>query len=256
MITSPSNNQPILNGPSLRSTWVHRAWIACGCTMVLISLAKAIMGAAKSHIWLKPILAGLVGYVLADLMSGVYHWGIDNYGSASTPIFGSQIDAFQRHHKWPWIITRTEFANLSHVLARAVTFTVLPMVFASNDPIFHAFVAVCWGCIMFSLQFHAWAHITKSQLPPLVNALQDMGLLVSRSKHANHHRPPYNNNYCMVSGVWNEFLDKQQVFKALEMILFFKLGMRPRSWSEPSSNWTDETEPQGLFNPSTIQAMN
>ncbi|XP_075672305.1 fatty acid desaturase 4, chloroplastic-like [Castanea sativa] len=209
MITSPPNNQPVLNDPSLRSTWAHCAWVACGCTVVLISLAKAIMGAAKSHIWLKPILAGLVGYVLADLMTGVYHWGIDNYGSDSTPIFGSQIDAFQRHHKWPWIITRTEFANLSHVLARAVTFTVLPMVFASNDPIFHAFVAVCSGCIMFSLQFHAWAHITKSQLPPLVNALQDMGLLVSRSKHANHHRPPYNNNYCMVSGVWNEFLGKQ-----------------------------------------------
>ncbi|XP_075668908.1 fatty acid desaturase 4, chloroplastic-like [Castanea sativa] len=169
--------------------------------MVLFSLEKAIMGATKSHLWFEPILAGLVGYVLADLMIGVYHWGIDNYGSALTPIFGSQIDGFKHHHKWPWTITRIEFANPSQVVSLTVTFTVLPMVLASNDPIFHAFGAVCSSCIVFSLQFHAWAHTTKSQLPPLVIALQDMRLLVSPSKHANHHRLPYNNNYCLMSGV-------------------------------------------------------
>ncbi|KAK7825793.1 fatty acid desaturase 4 [Quercus suber] len=76
-----------------------------------------------------------------------------------------------------------------------------------------------------------FAHTTKSRLPPLVIALQDMRLLVSRSQHADHHIPPYNDNYCIVSGVWNEFLDKRQIFKALEMILFYKLGVRPRSWS-------------------------
>ncbi|KAL4619131.1 hypothetical protein ACB092_06G057700 [Castanea dentata] len=241
LVTSPPS-RPILNDPSLRSTWAHRAWVASGCSTVMISLAKSIMGAAESHMWLEPILASLVGYILADLGSGVYHWGIDNYGSASTPIFGAQIDAFQGHHKWPWTITRRQFANNLHALARAVTFTVLPMDLASNDPIFLAFVGVCSGCIMFSQQFHAWAHTTKSRLPALVIALQDMGLLVSRSQHADHHRSPYNNNYCIVSGVWNEFLDKQQVFEALEMILFFKLGVRPRSWSDPSSDWTEEIE--------------
>lgn len=31
----------------------------------------------------------------ADLLSGVYHWGVDNYGDGSTPVFGSQIAGFQ-----------------------------------------------------------------------------------------------------------------------------------------------------------------
>ncbi len=31
----------------------------------------------------------------ADLLSGVYHWGVDNYGDGGTPIFGSQIAGFQ-----------------------------------------------------------------------------------------------------------------------------------------------------------------
>ncbi|KAK9269264.1 hypothetical protein L1049_001034 [Liquidambar formosana] len=238
----PDTDRPVLNDPNLQSTWPHRAWVASGCTTVLVALVKSVTGAADSHIWVEPILAGLVGYVLADLGSGVYHWAIDNYGDASTPIFGTQIEAFQGHHKWPWTITRRQFANNLHALARSVTFVVLPMDLAFNDPATLGFVGVCSGCIMFSQQFHAWAHGTKSRLPPPVVALQDAGLLVSRSQHAAHHRPPYNNNYCIVNGVWNEFLDKQKVFEALEMILFFKLGVRPRSWSEPNSEWTEETE--------------
>ena len=31
----------------------------------------------------------------ADLLSGVYHWGVDNYGDGATPVFGSQIAGFQ-----------------------------------------------------------------------------------------------------------------------------------------------------------------
>ncbi|KAK1391203.1 Kua-ubiquitin conjugating enzyme hybrid, localization [Heracleum sosnowskyi] len=199
----------ILDDPSLQSTWSHRAWVASGSTVVIISLAECISGAATSHIWLQPLLASFVGYLLADLGSGIYHWGIDNYGNASTPIFGSQIEAFQGHHKFPWTITKR-------------------------------FVGTCSGCIMLSQQFHAWAHGTKSKLPPLVVALQNAGVLVSRSQHAAHHRQPYNNNYCIVSGVWNQILDQLQVFQTLEMILFFKLGVRPRSWSDPDIEWTEE----------------
>nr|POE70672.1 fatty acid desaturase 4, chloroplastic [Quercus suber] len=186
----------------------------------------------------------------ANLVSKVYHWVIDNYGSASTPIFGAQIDAF--HSEQPWAITWRQLAKNLHTLARAVTFTMLLMDLAINDLIFHAFVAVWSGCLLFSQQFPVSAHMTKSRLPPLVIGLQDMELLVSHSQHANHNRPPYNDNYCIVSAVWNEFLDKRQIFKALEVILFCKLGVRPRSKSEPSSNWTEEIETQGRLNPYAI----
>ncbi|KAJ8747533.1 hypothetical protein K2173_014385 [Erythroxylum novogranatense] len=220
-----STSPPVFNDPSLQSTWVHRAWIAAGCATVLVSLAKAIVGAAASHNLLEPMLTGYIGYILADLASGVYHWGIDNYGDESTPIFGSQIEAFQGHHRWPWIITRRQFANNVHALARAVTFFVLPIDLAYNDPVLHGFVGMCSGCIMFSQQFHAWAHSTKSKLPPLVVELQDVGLLVSR-------------------GVWNQFLDQNRIFEALEMVIYFNLGVRPRSWCEPTSGWTEDVETQ------------
>ena len=54
---------------------------------MLVSLAKSVTGAVDSGTWLQPILAGLVGYVLAD-----------HYDHENTPVFGSQIEAFQGHH--------------------------------------------------------------------------------------------------------------------------------------------------------------
>ncbi|KAJ4871066.1 hypothetical protein Rs2_47304 [Raphanus sativus] len=233
---------PLSNDPTLQSTWSHRLWVAAGCTTLVVSLAKSITGGVGSHLWLEPALAGYAGYVLADLGSGVYHWAIDNYGDESTPLVGAQIEAFQGHHKWPWTITKRQFANNLHALARVITFTVLPLDLAFDDPVAHGFVSTFAFCIMFSQQFHAWAHGTKSKLPPLVVALQDVGVLVSRKEHGEHHRAPYNNNYCIVSGAWNKVLDESKAFEALEMALYFKLGVRPRSWSEPNSEWTEEND--------------
>lgn len=237
MTTLNHHHLTAMDDLSLKSTWSHHAWVATGCIAILVSLANSVIGSIDSHIWLEPILVGLIGYLFADLASGVYHWSIDNYGDASTPVFGSQIDAFQGHHKSPLTITKRQFANNLHVLGCIITYTVLPInLICYNQPIIMAFVGITSGCIMFSQQFHAWAHGTKSKLPRIVVALQDVGLLISRSQHVAHHQRPYNNNYCIISGVWNRFLDEHKVFDALEMAVFIKFGMCPRSWSEPNSH--------------------
>ncbi|PON51533.1 B domain of TMEM189, localization domain containing protein [Parasponia andersonii] len=160
---------------------------------------------------------------MADLWSRIYHWLIDNYGNASTPLFGDQIEEFQGHHMWPWLITKRQFANNLHI-GRVVTFAVLPIDLFYDNPIIHRF-----------------AHNTKSRLPLLVVVLQDLGIFLSQLQHSNHYRPPYKNNYCIVSRIWNKFLDNQEVVKALEKHLFLKLRVQPRTWSdEPSSEWTHE----------------
>ncbi|XP_020103086.1 fatty acid desaturase 4, chloroplastic isoform X1 [Ananas comosus] len=235
---------------SLRSTWPHRAWVATGSATVIASLVKSVSVAAACGAAVEPLLGAVLGYLLADLGTGVYHWAIDNYGGPSTPVFGAQIEGFQGHHKYPYTITRREFANNLHALARAVTFTVPPIQFlisgisigdGSMAAAAHAFVGVCAGCIMLSQQFHAWAHEKKGRLPPAVAALQEAGVLVSRAEHAAHHRPPYNSNYCIVSGACNRALDESRVFEAMEMVVFFRFGVRPRSWSEPASERKEQT---------------
>ncbi|KAL0302048.1 UNVERIFIED_CONTAM: Fatty acid desaturase 4, chloroplastic [Sesamum radiatum] len=218
------------------STWAHRACFAGGCATVLISLLKSLLlTAGGSRPWLEPMIAALIGYVAADLVTGIYHWAIDNYGGAETPVFGSQIEAFLSHHQHPSAITRRQLANNLYIPSAAVTVVFTPLNVVSADPALLGFAGVFAGCIMFSQQFHAWAHTPKGKLPPLVVAIQDAGIIVGRAQHAAHHRSPYNSNYCIVSGVWNRFLDRSKFFVAAEVAVFRVVGVRPRSWSEPNS---------------------
>ncbi|PIA24738.1 hypothetical protein AQUCO_54900001v1 [Aquilegia coerulea] len=203
-------------------TWVH---------FCVNFLCISLIGATNSNMWLKPVLAGLFGYILADLATGIFHWAFDNYGDVSTPFVGYIIGAFLNHHQRPSLSTMNQFANLNYPLAQATVFVLLPIDFANNDPILHAFVGSFFGWFMCSLQIHAWAHTEKDRLPRLVVVLQEIGVLASPAKHALHHRPPYNNSYCMVSGVWNELLNKLKVFEAMEMLLFQMFSVTPRSWS-------------------------
>lgn len=86
--------------PELQSTWAHRAWLTAGSTSVVVSLGKAVLGTAESGHFVQPVVSAAIGYIFADLGSGLYHWGIDNYGDASTPVFGAQINAFRGHHRF------------------------------------------------------------------------------------------------------------------------------------------------------------
>nr|UDV78663.1 fatty acid desaturase 4.1 [Perilla frutescens] len=222
------------------STWAHRAWFGGGCATMLFSIAKSLILTGRgSRPWLESMLAAMAAYLVADLGAGIYHWAIDNYGSAQTPIFGSQIEGFQGHHQQPWLITKTQLANKLHITAAAVTVAAIPINVLCNEPVLLLFVGVFSACIIFSQQFHAWAHTPKGKLPPLVVALQDAGIILRQAEHAAHHRPPFNSNYCIVSGIWNRALDKSKFFLALEVVVVKVLGHRPRSWNDPSSGWTE-----------------
>ncbi|GER56594.1 Kua-ubiquitin conjugating enzyme hybridlocalisation domain [Striga asiatica] len=231
------------------STWSHRAWLAIGCTAVLFSVAKSIhYGPTKASIF-----AAFIGYILADLGSGIYHWAIDNYGSPNTPIFGSQIEGFQArssllflppnitningHHQQPWAITKKQVAVNLYLTAASVSAAVIPINILSTNPPLLMFVGVFGASEIFSQQFHAWAHTPRRKLPAVVTALQDAGILLAPSQHAAHHRPPYNNNYCIVSGIWNRILDRTGFFLGLELAFDWAFGYKPRCWGEPNFEW-------------------
>ncbi|CAO2205997.1 unnamed protein product, partial [Urochloa humidicola] len=155
----------------------------------------------------------------------------------------AQIAAFQGHHRRPSTITRRGTCNNLHALCRAAALALPPagaaLSAASAPAAAHAFAGAFAACVVLSQQFHAWAHEKRRRLPPGVELLQDAGVLVSRAEHAAHHRQPYNSNYCIVSGMWNGVLDRYRVFEALEMVVFFRTGVRPRSWDEVDDSWKE-----------------
>ncbi|GJN39499.1 hypothetical protein PR202_gb28621 [Eleusine coracana subsp. coracana] len=209
----------------LRSTWPQRAWTLAGSTAILSSLITCLRLVGSVTDLLAVAMAAFTAYSLADLTTGVYHWLIDNYGSEATPVLGVQVANFLDHHRHPSTIARLDPCNNLHVLAGVVA-VALPAAGAAA----RAFACTFAACVVLSVQFHAWAHERPSRLPPGVEFLQAAGVLVSRSQHAWHHRPPYNTNYCTVSGMWIGVLDRYGVFQALEKVIYQGTGVKPRSW--------------------------
>lgn len=98
----------------LHSTWEHRAW-TYGCMALLAGgMAQAAANVHDLHDAGVVTAAVLASYVLSDLGTAVFHWGVDNYGDSGTAVLGKQIAAFQGHHQRPWTITQREFANNVH----------------------------------------------------------------------------------------------------------------------------------------------
>src|SRR5690606_1851621 len=61
-------------------------------------------GASAEERWLAlaVLLTVTVGYLAADLASGVVHWLFDRFGTVDTPFFGPRFVApFREHHETP-----------------------------------------------------------------------------------------------------------------------------------------------------------
>ena len=58
----------------------------------------------------------ILGWIAADLGSGILHWSVDNYGNGRTPMFGSTIASFRGHHSAPLRITQTGFRDNTYSL--------------------------------------------------------------------------------------------------------------------------------------------
>ncbi|XP_051133622.1 fatty acid desaturase 4, chloroplastic-like [Andrographis paniculata] len=238
-VRSSAHQNPSSSG---YATWQQRAWFTGGCAAVTITLARSVIltaaGAGASDSWWPWILlvgAAVAGYVASDFSSGIYHWAIDNYGSAATPFFGSQVAGFLGHHHRPAEIVGEPIASNLEIPSSYATVAGIPInILCGGNAAALGFMGAYAAASMFGQHFHMWAHTPKGRLPAAVVALQDAGILLGRADHAAHHRPPFDCNYCIVSGLCNRVLERWRFFPALEAAVFAAVGVRPRSWSDPS----------------------
>lgn len=95
--------------------------------------------------------------------------------------------------------------------------------------------------------YHAvlFAGCRRTCLPACMH-VQDANILISRKAHGAHHRSPFEGNYCIVSGLWNEPLDRSRFFRKMEKFLHEKTGVEPRCWHEPEHDWKELERPAGL----------
>ena len=149
-------------------------------------------------------LAALCGWTLADLFSGLVHWALDSFGSVRTPVFGPAfIRPFREHHADPQGMTRHDFIEVNG----ASCLGCLPVLSVAAFLPVSGFVLAT--LLSFSLgvlvtnQCHKWAHVEPDELPDLVKAIQNLGLILRPGEHRLHHTPPYDSHFCTANGWLN-----------------------------------------------------
>lgn len=226
------NTNFAIENDSFKSTNSQRAICAASFGLTALCAAEALSTVDSVGHASGLALSALAAYVLSDLGSGIFHWSVDNYGSGKTPVLGNVIAAFQGHHSEPWTITMREFSNNTY---RTCIPTLPFLVLCALDvdhPQWQMFWSLFSSFICLAQQFHSWSHMQKQELPFPVHQLQEAGILISRRAHKAHHREPFENNYCIVSGACNEALDNSGVLQWMENRIYEYSGIKPRCWVE------------------------
>lgn len=200
---------------------------ATGTAVLLIPLLAVDLAAVlrPEEGWLLVGSALLLGYLVADLLSGLVHWTFDRIVDESTRYLGPHfVRPFREHHLDPTGITRHDFIELNGntciaavpVLA-AVWLGLQPAPGRSAANFAAAFVVCLTLWTMLTNQFHQWAH--QAEPSPWVRALQRARIILPREHHAGHHVPPFDRRFCITSGVLNPILDRLRIFAAFEWVL-------------------------------------
>ncbi|CAM9326467.1 unnamed protein product [Ectocarpus sp. 12 AP-2014] len=223
----------VVEGDLLGNTpkMIALVWSSLALNAIYLLQALSTVTSPLEALW--TAAGAFVGYTIADLVSGVFHWSVDNYGDGSTPVFGAVIEAFQGHHGSPWTITYRPFENNVHKIAYAVLPLLAMLRLVNPGPAGVALgVTFLIGSLM-SNEFHRFAHMTSP--PPLVRALQKFGVTVSRKEHGRHHSSPFEEKYCIVTGICNGPLDHFRVFRFMERVVYELNGVEPIAWKlDPS----------------------
>lgn len=186
---------------------------------------RALVGPYSAHAyWLVPF-ALIVGYLIADFVSGAVHWLADNFGHEQMPIVGPNlIRPFREHHVDPRGITRHDFieTNGNNCLVcwpwLVTYYFVLPpegslwaLLFISTWLVFNV-------GILGTNQFHKWSHLEHP--PAWIRKLQDWRLILSPEHHDIHHTPPFEKYYCITTGWLNPLLcDRLRFFQRSEALI-------------------------------------
>lgn len=185
-------------------------------------------------------IALVFGALLADMFSGLVHWGADTWGTLNTPFFGkSFIRSFREHHVDPFKITVHDTIETNGDNAM-LTFPSLALLsFVNIREGYHTDLFIV--CFLFSLtiwvaitnQIHKWAHMRKP--PSFINILQKYNILLSRKEHQIHHHNPFDRYYCITNGWLNPVLTSFCFWKRLEVLISSYSSNTPR---QDDAFWT------------------
>ena len=211
----------------------HRLVEVAGITLFLglilllsVRIGLAVKGFVDT-LWV--LVSAVGGLLLADLVSGLVHWGGDTLFTVEAPFLGKHfIQPFREHHVDPKAITRHDFVetngNNCLVSVPVLSFVTPTMPEETGFGFYLCTVVVFTIWFVFGTnQFHKWAHADNP--PRFARLLQRWGVILVPTHHDIHHAAPHDKHYCITVGWLNPLLARLRFFRRLEWVI-------ARTWPE------------------------
>jgi ubiquitin-conjugating enzyme E2 variant len=165
------------------------------------------------------ILIEILGtIILADFVSGIFHWLEDAYGRPDWPIMGSLVTIPNIvHHHYPRYFTRHPWFQSSWLLL-CMGLAILIVAGVCGLLSWHVWLFVLLG--VNANQIHKWAHRSAAENGSLITFLQHIRLLQTPHHHARHHTNPKNSHYCVLTDFLNPILEGIRLWGGLECIVW------------------------------------
>ena len=160
--------------------------VVIGC--VIRTLRTGVIG----DIWRAPRSEKIKIVVMATLwvefISGLLHITFDNPAFQHTPFIGAMARDFQWHHKKPTHICNQTWPKfLGAIDSGIVVLFVIGTFMHPKSKWMRMFTLVSFPLFYLMMASHRWSHIRREQLPPIVQVLQQTGILLSQEVHSIHH---------------------------------------------------------------------
>ena len=176
------------------------------------------------------LLQILIGFLFADVVTGVVHWFEDTYLDycIDIPVISAIAKNNEMHHYFPrTIVAKSYFENITGSVI--ILFIILLFLYLICKKSLFKYPYFLGSFVFFaslSNLFHRFSHMRECENHFIINYLQKLGILCSHSHHSLHHTV-IDEKYCVLTEYNNYLLDSIYFWRFLEYIVYLFTGVKP-----------------------------
>jgi ubiquitin-conjugating enzyme E2 variant len=172
----------------------------------------------------------LLGFILADIFSGFFHWFEDTYFDycIDSPIIGNIAKDNELHHYFPRsILVISYFENIKSTLIFTTIILILIIIFCKSFFIKYIYLILSlYFFLTISNLLHRFSHSRDCENIFFIKLLQKTGILCSHKHHSIHHELS-DVKYCVITEYSNHILDSIYFWRFLEYIIYMCTNIKP-----------------------------